>query len=274
MSKKYVLFAILCVFIFNSIIAFGNDNQNIKRTNSPIDIINEMLHITKMANTQLKALEPHILQQNKIFENAQSTNKSHIKTIGAHNKRFRASHLFLKNEFSQTEYPAPITKQRNEELTDMKTFVNKLYAHTHTNPLDFSKASIKDSVLLLSEGDKLSAEARLCIDSQYWFLNTFTQNITNYDSAQKNKIAHQLKQLHTLAIQGNIIAKSKLNELLNEALKIYPKDTAVAQYNLGLLYADTGKLDPAIEWMKKAADQGFPKARIKLGEFFARYLMK
>jgi len=106
------------------------------------------------------------------------------------------------------------------------------------------------------------------------------------DAAKTNKLA--LRQLQSLAEQGNAVAESDLGRLYYsgegvpkdpvEAVKWFRKAAdqgyANAQSNLGYMYHN-GEGVPkdsaeAVKWWRKAADQGYANAQANLGYMYAR----
>jgi hypothetical protein len=59
-----------------------------------------------------------------------------------------------------------------------------------------------------------------------------------------------------------------------EALKWFKKaadqGSALAQFNIGILYSNTGRNEDAVEWLQKAADQNNPDALYQLGVLYQR----
>lgn len=232
-----------------------------------VDIANEILHVTKQATLKIEALEKARVPPEQIFERVKEITESHVRTIAALGSRFDALPAELRQNFIESYQAKQLTEATNNELARMKKLATRLVdgatpKSTVHAPLYFGQRPTHEVSKLL-EG-KWPTESRKSIEAKYGFLRVFILSMQNVKKSDRTTAIGSLENLRSKALQGDSVATARLNGLLKEVLEIYPKDDARAQYNLGVLYADTGDPEQARKWLEKSSSQGLHAADVEL----------
>lgn len=125
--------------------------------------------------------------------------------------------------------------------------------------LDLAEASIymkryDDAITFLKEHEKLHPQAYSPRDAMLCRLFIAKGEIDKAYNISKKLIEWEKQPYHNLLYAGILYQKGELNKakkIYEEILQTKPMD-AVANYNLGVLYANQGKTEEAIKFYKKA----------------------
>lgn len=223
-----------------------------------------MLAATQQATADLEALAEKELSRDQMFDEVKKVTESHIRGMVVFGERFNALPSSTRKAFTGSAVGAHHEKRMNEELARMKALAYELVKDVPTFPLDFGMLDLERATELLQGTDTWPTEKRQVIDAKHGFVRMFLLGFTNFSGEQRGVMLTRIDKLRREALKGDGVATAELNGILKKIIKVYPKDEAAAQYNLGVLYSDIGERAEAEKWLSKAASQGLQQAAAEL----------
>lgn len=233
----------------------------------PAQVSERMLRATKQATAQLQALASENVPEDQVFQRVKAITDAHVRAIGFLGERFNGLPDPSRQKFIQSDQGKDHLDQMNRELNLMKALAYDLVKDVPHGTLGFAEMVPAEDVSQLLDAERWPTEPKEHIDAKYWFVRTFLLGVKSPDSQRSQLL---VEDLHGRAVEGDRVAIARLNGILKEILAIYPKDDAAAQYNLGVLYGDTGKAEEATKWLEKAVAQGLDQAKVELTRLRSR----
>lgn len=229
----------------------------------------EMLLVTQQTTTELNKLAKTNVSKDKMFDDVKALTEGHIRKMSNLGKQFNALPFSSRHAFTGSHAGAIHEKRLEEELGKMKKLAFSLIKEDVSFPLSFDPMSMDRMKKILDGPENWPTETKQVIDAKHGFIYSFMSGVTNFSGTERRKMLGMINQLRDKALEGDPKATAELNGLLKETLNMYPKDEAMGQYNLGILYTDLGEKKKAEKWFSRAASQGLVQADKKLKELRA-----
>ena len=227
-------------------------------------IFDAILAATQQATAELEGLARKNVPGDRIFEEVKKVTESHVRAVARLGERFNALPVETRMAFTQSASAAIYEKRVNDASNSMKALVFGLTKDVPTARLYFGSREPQQFAELLKGPAAWPSEPHHVVTSKSEFIRAFLLGVTNYTDVQRSEMFGRIDMLRREALKGDGVATAQLNAILKEIIEVYPKERALGQYNLGLLYTDIGDETEAEKWFSKAAAQGFQQAAVKL----------
>ena len=230
----------------------------------PAELATAIQAVVRRTDTQLADLAKRRLSPDQLTEAIRSITNPALAEVSRLGQHFNALPREVKIAYATSPTGTQMTSQINRDMAAVNRRVSELTKNLSIVWVPFGRLTPDHALELTTEPNAALGKHKALVELKTEFIRAYVQSSPSIAAADRQVYLGTLAALRNRALGADAQASRDLDDLLESTVSVYPKNDPRAQYNLGYLYSELGRLEEAKLWLSRAAAQGLPEATSEL----------